>query len=496
MVMMQLERLAPFIALALIFSVSSAVAASRGHLGFRKRVVWVAPGDDIQAKVNANPRGTTFNFRPGTYRFQSIVPKAGNVFDGINRKAILSGARLLTGWTVSGATWFVTGQTQESARNQDGMCLAGFDRCAWPEDLFINNVPMRHVLTQGAVTTGTYFFDYAADTIYIGDNPAGQTIETSVTAFAFGGAGGGDVTIKNLTIEKYATQFQFSAVDSGLSGLGWIIRNNTIRWNHGQALNFTNGTIVVGNLIDKNGQMGYSGDGANWILDGNEIRDSGYSGVDYLWEGGGGKITTTTGGVIRNNCVHGNVGAGIWGDEDADGVTVDRNKVFDNTETGIMHEISEGTTISNNVVFNNGIAMQGGYWNPQILISSASGADVFGNTVDMPATYGNGITIVNQDRAPHTPAINNDVHNNVVTNRSANDGMSGATNDGLVGDDTAVYGQNSFHDNVYHVTDTAGEYWTWDGIDFRNFASMQSAGRETGSTIDTSLPTAPTSTCP
>ena len=40
------------------------------------------PGDNVQTQVNLNPAGTVFLFNPGSYDLQSIVPKAGNVFDG------------------------------------------------------------------------------------------------------------------------------------------------------------------------------------------------------------------------------------------------------------------------------------------------------------------------------------------------------------------------------------------------------------------------------
>src|SRR5438046_5525923 len=44
--------------------------------------VTLHPGDSIQSIVNANANNTTFIFSAGTYTRQSIVPKAGNVFDG------------------------------------------------------------------------------------------------------------------------------------------------------------------------------------------------------------------------------------------------------------------------------------------------------------------------------------------------------------------------------------------------------------------------------
>ena len=55
----------------------------------------ISPGDDIQARVDAAPPGTTFLLTAGVHRMHSIVPKNGDVFTG-EPGAVLSGARLLT----------------------------------------------------------------------------------------------------------------------------------------------------------------------------------------------------------------------------------------------------------------------------------------------------------------------------------------------------------------------------------------------------------------
>ena len=50
----------------------------------------IAPGENIQAKVDANPAGTTFLLKEGTHVRQSVVPKDGNVFRG-ERGTVLDG---------------------------------------------------------------------------------------------------------------------------------------------------------------------------------------------------------------------------------------------------------------------------------------------------------------------------------------------------------------------------------------------------------------------
>ena len=60
-----------------------------------KGAVTLYPGNNIQSIVNANPNNTTFIFSAGTYTNQSIVPKAGDVFDGQN-VGILDGGNTTT----------------------------------------------------------------------------------------------------------------------------------------------------------------------------------------------------------------------------------------------------------------------------------------------------------------------------------------------------------------------------------------------------------------
>ena len=144
----------------------------------------LAPGEDFQAAVDAHPAGTQFLILSGTHRFQSVEPKDGMSFVG-QPGAVMTGARVLSGWTSDGSLWWVGGQTQQGFIH--GSCEAAYPRCERPEDLFINGVPMHHVATQAEAGPGSWFFDYDADRIYIGDDPTAVLVDTSVTRNAFFG---------------------------------------------------------------------------------------------------------------------------------------------------------------------------------------------------------------------------------------------------------------------------------------------------------------------
>ncbi len=465
----------PILLLSTLMVVTGAMSAT---------AVSVAPGIDIQSVVNAAPPGTTFILQPGIYRTQSVIAKDGDIFDG-QGVATLNGSRVLAGFARNGSAWVVDGQTQHGQFNTGAFCASRSPQCVHPEDLFIDNVPMRHVGSRAAVTSGTWYFDYAQARIYVGDDPAGHTIETSVTPGAITG-NAKNVTVTGLTIEKYATPLQHAAVGSD-GGTGWVITNNTIRLNHAVGVGISSASQVLYNKLLQNGQEGYAGGGNDFVFGSNEVANNNYAGVSSEWEAGGGKVTATNrGGVIRNNCVHDNDGPGIWMDERANGVLVEKNVVWNNSASGIMYEISYDGVIRNNLLTDNGAAFTRWFWGPQILISSSDGVQIYGNTVDVPAAYGNAITIVSQARAPYTPAVNNKIYENTVTIRGKDWGRLGAVTD-VEADTMAVATLNTMYRNVYHVIGITTGYWSWLGLD-RTLTGMKSIGQERGSTADADLP--------
>jgi len=235
----------------------------------------VTPTQSIQSAVDANPAGTTFLLQAGTYRMQAITPKSNDSFIG-RTGTVLSGAAVLTGWTQTGSTWSVGGQTQ----NEDfyGQCEATHPLCDQPEDLFIDSVLMTPVASAGAVAPGTWYFDHTANTITVGNNPAGHLVETSVTPTAFGGLAD-HVTIENMTIQMYATEAQNGTIQAGPrpgawadGGDGWLLQDLSVRWNHGVGIAMGNNTIVRYVQANQNGNLGLNGNAASGgLVDQSEI---------------------------------------------------------------------------------------------------------------------------------------------------------------------------------------------------------------------------------
>ena len=216
-------------------------------------------GDNISAIVAAAPVGATFYFEPGIYRGVSITPKDGQTFIGAEG-AILNGSAVLTEWTQSGSTWVIGGQTQQGARVATNEGVSGAMRAGYPETVFFDDKPLKPVDALSKVTTGTFYFDYNADKIYIGSDPSGHTVEAGKLAYAFHGNGADNVTIQNLTIEKYDPPSQDGAIE-GTNGTGWVIKNNDVSLNYAVGIHLDNapGTQIIGNYVHDNG-----GDGTRW----------------------------------------------------------------------------------------------------------------------------------------------------------------------------------------------------------------------------------------
>jgi parallel beta-helix repeat protein len=303
-----------------------------------------------------------------------------------------------------------SGQTQDNAdrTSGDGICLADHPRCFHPEDLFFDDVPLRHVGSLGEVGAGKWYFDYAADKIYFADDPTGHRVETSVSRYAFQGTATG-VTIRSLVIEKYANPLQQGAVSP--AGANWLVEDNTIRLTHGEGMRIFDGARLLRNKALRNGQQGVGGVANGALIEGNEIAFNNFAGVNSNWAAGGVKINGRSGILtqdvtLRDNNVHDNVGMGLWCDFNCIRIAYDHNTVWNNTGWGIQQEIGYAATITNNTLTNNG----GG-----VFVSTSQDVEVANNTITgkyailgLQETRGTGVfgTLI---------LANMNVHDNVVT---------------------------------------------------------------------------------
>jgi NPCBM/NEW2 domain/Right handed beta helix region len=438
----------------------------------------IYPWNNIQQVVNGYPAGTTFYLKSGVHRLQTITPRSGDRFIG-EAGTVLSGARQLSDFSRSGAYWVAAGQTQEGPRPY-AECQPGFPRCGFPEDFFIDGVPLRHVDSLGAVTSGTFFFDYGADRIYFADDPTNRTVEASVTAKAFDGYAT-DVLISSLVIEKYATPIGEAAVPLGTRS---TLDASEVRLNHYAGAGTGEASVLQRSSIHHNGGFGIIGAGNRAVVESNEIAYNNFAGMNPYWGAGGSKWVYTDGLTVRGNFSHHNGGPGLWTDIGNIRTLYENNVVEDNVRGGIFHELSYEATIRYNTARRNGTSKPVPFWTTGagIEILDSPNVHVHDNLVE---DNWQGITGLDDHRGGGPYGVysltNFNVHNNMIVSRISE---AGGGRTGIIDMDLSsafVSGNNRFQDNQYVFANPNGQYFIWFGE--RTMAEWQSYGNDTAASL-------------
>jgi parallel beta-helix repeat protein len=322
--------------------------------------------------------------------------------------------------------------------------------------------------------------------------------------------GPSDVTVRGFVIQDFNTPLQRGAIQD-YNGPGWIIQNNHITKNAAAGAATGDNVRVLGNLIDHNGQEGFSAHGNDGLYQGNVIAYNNYNlAVDPGWEAGGGKAWNTRHLTFRSNYVHDNGGPALWADTDNIYTTFDDNTISNNSGPGIYEELSYNATIINNTITDNGTpsapgggGRPGWAWNAGIqlrrsgALSASAPLIISGNIV---ANNYNSISLVESPRPGCTPAQglaqrlpwygpcnvqNVLVENNWVT---MTQGATGAYQDGA-GNGIFTSQNNVFRDNHYCVASAThpndGYTFGWFGWmnGWPDFSTWQITGLEAAGTF-------------
>jgi len=489
----------------------------------------ILPGQDIPSVVKAAAGGTAFVIHPGTYRLtQSIVPKDGDMFLGqiacapptTSCPAIISGSIVIGPLaTFNGTNYEVTNQTQKGmTATTTTNCDPDWLGCIYPEDLFFDGVPYKHLYssTLPTIGPGQWWFDYTNHIIYFHDNPAGHTVETSVLNNGFGGTAN-NVTIQYLTVKEFADMYPYGAIGApqGTSpqtqGANWTVENCEALLNHGYGVRLGYAINILNNYIHDNGQTGIGGGigttsapstesmNSGILIQGNIINHNDFAHFSPDFGSGGIKVGSTSGITIRGNTIQYNEGSGIHFDDNSQSELVDGNTITDNTDSdGLLQEIGYGTsTFRNNLVLRNGAQVNDAYYTNQIAVHASTGVDSYCNVVEIsPGTGINGWTIgaANRGNSAYPPyqylatTGNSFHHNTVVWDAGAAGGV------GFMQDDAANQ-SNFFADNTppdyntYHLPSTSATHFVYDNNNSQNntannFANYQAKGADVHGTVD------------
>jgi parallel beta-helix repeat protein len=438
--------------------------------------VTLSPGANLQNAVDTAPAGTTFVLQPGPYRYASVnltSSQNGDSFIG-QTGAILDGAEVLSNWTqasINGIVYWTTAggtplptPTPSCAGSTVPCCETSYPGCIYVQDLYVNGVEYQHVTSLGDVVAGqSWYYDFDGtdggiqNNIYLaaGDDPNANVVELGDTSYAFAG-NASDITIQNLTIEKYAAPLSTGVVQVG--GPNWLIQNNQILLNHGVGLSdLLAGTYVqvLGNNILYNGEVGCGGPGSYGLWDSNTIAYNNTDRVNIAFEGDGTKFVGSN-VTISNNVAHDNYGTGLHVDGGATYVTISNNTSYNNLG-GIRYEVSQYGTITNNIVYGN---------TPQTAISWAGSAHgrISGNTVV--DTGGGGIFITNIVGTRPNSIVYEITDVQVTGNTvwvSPNDNVAAGMADFAIPPEPSIFTDptNFFDYNVYQFPVLSRAVWLW-----------------------------------
>jgi parallel beta-helix repeat protein len=502
--------------------------------------VTIACGASLQDAIDANPAGTTFVLAANcTYRLtEPIVPKSGDVFSGHSPCAppAMSCSTVVSGSVIigplarfDGTNWAVTGQTQHGTVS-NYPCEPGWSGCNYSEDLWFDGAPYQHLAgtTKPVIATGQWWFDYAHQTIYFHDNPAGHLVETSVArAFAVGESTKSstpkdptnNVTFQYLTVEEFAApisqgtlwpSFGTDALQQS-TGLDWTISHCELWGSHSSPVKIGFGMHILDNYSHDNGQVGFGGGTdpddnlapSRLLVEGNLVTHNNYAHVDPGFGAGGMKFGRIIDAVVKSNTVKDNGGSGIHFDVSSIGPLIDGNTVIGNDGDGLRFEIGlTSATFRNNVVQYNH-PLPGGNSTEMTSAGSSTGVDAYCNVVELGATPGeNGMIVVaavRGDNVTGPPGLNtlytsvgNSFHHNTMIWDEGATGHSGYMQHDAA-DQPNFFAKNTPPDfNAYHLPSLSMTTFLYDNNNSqknqsKTFEEYQTAGADVHGTADTNI---------
>ena len=401
----------------------------------------------LQAKVDAAPAGGIVKAEPCVYREQVSITKPLTL-EGQPGSEI-RGSEVWTSWTARGDN-FVSSKTLPVFYQEDVSCQSGTQRCAWPEQVFVNGEPLKQA-APGVNPASGQFKVNASRNVVLGSSPTGKTVEVTVRKHWITGTTNADgVTIRGFTMRHAANDWRCGAVQSRPETTGsgstfdfcrfkgdgddWNLLNNRLLHPAGAVVSVRGDNAnIESNEIAYGGQLGVHNPGDGSLLMGNRIHhnnteafcrqgsacvgfstDGNDTATNDLVEAGGIKIAGGRGFVdVLENEVDHNDGQGIWFDVDTHDVEVANNRVHHNTRRAIFFEISDRARIHHNAIWENGWGTPGGVDGAGIEVGNSDYAEVYENVL---AWNADGVTVRCYDRDPgeQSTCQNTTVHDNVI----------------------------------------------------------------------------------
>jgi parallel beta-helix repeat protein len=441
---------------------------------------------DLQTRMKACPPGTTYRFAAGVYRPHGVlVLKNGDKLIGAGSGpggTSFLGSIPITSWTKVGSLWVHTGDATQVGVMRD-QCLFG-TACEYQDWLYRNGQWLTRVVAPCiGLTADQFCIDYTGDLIYLGTDPATDTLEYAVEPKLMAARTGAN----NVTVQDFAYSEFASLEGTIVAGQGWQVINVHGHHNHscGVSADLSSPTApstIENSTFDYNGYHGFCDPADKVRLINNDFSFNNALGFTF----GTGVGLHGSAGLLKNNRIHDNYGVGLKAAVRLSGVgshdlKIIGNTVMNNADEGIRLMQSCRVTITRNHVLGNaGFGID--------LYNSNSNA-VTNNTIDVPASStGGGIRIGAQQQTGRNncgsldDARNNTVTGNDVTMGSvAANGPFGNINGTVV--NGGMMANETFSSNHYHLPGGDCSVDNWWGFVGRatqpmNFSAWQQTGQD------------------
>lgn len=332
-----------------------------------------APLKTIRKAVGKATSGTTIVIREGVYReaIGTVNAKKITMQPFPHEQVWIKGSDIVTGWVQDGKVWRKDNWYLKLVPVSDTNTIdKAYPMAKYPDQAFLDGKPLAQVGTLDKVAAGTFFVDTIGAKLYIGDDPAGHTVEASVRTICLNLQFGTDSSIvRGLGFVHFASTFGAREGNSAVVGnvAALVFENNTFAYNSNRGLAIYGQTCIIrGNSFLYNGEGGFGGYKAHGtLLEDNYV---GYNNTEHFklgWDANGIKFAATHNLIWKNNVAEHNIGGGLWCDNDCDNNIFVGNVVRYNTKwNGILIELptSSGGIVASNLIYGNegtGISMGG-----------------------------------------------------------------------------------------------------------------------------------------
>ena len=347
--------------------------------------IFVAPGGNdagagtigdpyatVAHAIAVAPSGATIVLRGGVYREAlGAITKPITLQSYPHEQAWLSGSVVVSGWTpASGATaWAHTGWTTQFCQTcfDPNAIVAAYPTAGLPDMVFINGRELAEVTSLAEVRPGTFFVDYNAQTLYVGDDPtgAGTTVEAAAQSqaamFEPGAAGS---VVRGVGFEEYASTYNpwpnpAMVVDNAAPNMDFE-RDAFVRSASRGLTVYATGVSVTDSVFVDNGMVGLHANLADHLdVEGNLVaRNNNEHFVatnSAITSTAGIKITSTGWATIKNNVIEDNYANGFWCDLSCHDLQIVDNLSRRNNQNGIFVEVSGLALMASNVSVQNGL---------------------------------------------------------------------------------------------------------------------------------------------